>query len=35
MAVPMILFYEIGILLARILGKKRSAADIASDAAAK
>jgi sec-independent protein translocase protein TatC len=25
MAVPMILFYEIGILLARVLGKKRPA----------
>jgi sec-independent protein translocase protein TatC len=35
MAVPMILFYEIGILLARILGKKKSAADVAAEAASK
>jgi sec-independent protein translocase protein TatC len=35
MAVPMILFYEIGILLARVLGKKRSAADVAAEAASK
>jgi len=27
MAVPMILFYEVGIILARILGKKRPAPD--------
>jgi sec-independent protein translocase protein TatC len=27
MAVPMIAFYEIGILLARVLGKKKPAAD--------
>jgi len=27
MAVPMIVFYEIGVLLARVLGKKRAAAD--------
>jgi sec-independent protein translocase protein TatC len=33
MAVPMVLFYEIGILLARILGKKKAAEDEAEDAA--
>jgi sec-independent protein translocase protein TatC len=30
MAVPMILFYEIGVILARILGKKKSAESVAS-----
>jgi sec-independent protein translocase protein TatC len=33
MAVPMIAFYEIGIILARVLGKKKPAADSGAAAA--
>ena len=32
MAVPMCLFYEVGIILARILGKKKPAAELVADA---